>query len=91
MDEAEDDDQLRHVFDMDETLSLLLETGFRKAVSLLTLSDKGLLRSTLLDYHCMVKVKAEMDQFAQGLDVLGAHQLIKKFCVLSKPYFVHDG
>ena len=35
------------------------------------MSDKSALRSTLLDYHCMVKVKAQMDQFAEGLDELG--------------------
>ena len=36
----------------------------------------------------MVKVKAQMDQFAEGLDELGVMRLIRRFPELSKPLFV---
>ena len=52
------------------------------------MSDKLTLTSTLLDYHCMVKVKAQMDQFAEGLEELGVLMLIRRYPEVSKPLFV---
>lgn len=75
---------------MDEAAALLFETGYRKPTVQLTLSDKVAIKSSLLDYHCMIKVKAAMDQFAEGLDVLHVLQLIKRFPHLTKPMFVDD-
>ena len=34
-------------------------------------------KAALTNYHCMVKVRAAMDQFLEGLDVVG---------VVQKPY-----
>ena len=42
--------------------------------------------SALIDYHCMVKTKASIDQFTDGLG--WALQLIKKYPRLSEPLFV---
>ena len=75
---------------MDEAAALLFETGFRKPTVQLTVSDKITIKSSLLDYHCMIKVKAAMDQFAEGLDVLNVLQLIKRFHHLAKPMFVDN-
>ena len=60
-----DADELRAVFAIDEAAELILSTGFRKPLCSLALEDKASLKSILLDYHCMLKVKAEMDQFAE--------------------------
>ncbi len=52
------------------------------------MSDKPAIKSSLLDYHCMIKVKGAMDQFAEGLEELRVLQLIKRFPALTKPLFV---
>ena len=61
---AQDADDLCAVFAMNEAAELLLSTGFQKPICSLAMEDKECLRSVLLDYHCLLKVKAEMDQFA---------------------------
>ena len=69
---------MRNVLSMDEGLDLLTATGFRKAVSCLTLGDRHDVISALLDYHLMGKVKAEMDQFMEGLETLGFFDAVKR-------------
>ena len=54
------------------------------------MSDKGRVRSALVDYHCMLKVKSEMDAFAEGLQVLGVLTMIRMYPDLFKPLFVAD-
>ena len=71
MTEAENDDDIKLCFSIDEGASLLNETGYHKAVCSLKLSDRPALLGALLDYHLMIKVKAEMDQFKEGLQTLG--------------------
>lgn len=61
-------------------------TGFRKAVSTLTTDDRIALSTALLDYHLMVKVKMEMDQFSQGLQTFGTLDMIKTNPSLWAPY-----
>ena len=67
IDEAETDDDIKVLFNVDEALVV---TGYRKAVCSLRLKDKENLKAALLDYH-LIKVKAEMDQFGDGLADLG--------------------
>ena len=87
--EAEDSQDLKNAFFMDEALDLLTSTGFRKAVSSLTLADRQYLTSALLDYHLMGKVKAEMDQFIEGLSTLGFLDAVRKNPQVFQPFFVH--
>ena len=77
-------------FSIDEASDLLLETGYRKPLQQLCLLDKGALRSALLDYHCVLKVKAEMDQFKEGLTSLGVLNAITTYPALMKCMFVDD-
>lgn len=58
--EAESDLDIQNVFAMDEALSLLCDTGYRKAGSILTLNDRNDVIAALLDYHLMVKVNIHM-------------------------------
>ena len=67
---------------------MLFATGFRKAVCSLGVADKPVLKSSLIDYHCLLKVKAEMDQFADGLSSLGVLDAVKKQPDVMKPLFV---
>ena len=57
--DAQDADELRAVFAMAEAAELLLSTGFREPLCSLAMEDKECLRSAL-DYHCILKVKAEI-------------------------------
>ena len=75
---------------MDEAATVLLETGYRKAICRLELSDKISLRSTLVDYHCMLKVKALMDQFAEGLQELHVLDMMRKHSDIMRPFFVDE-
>ena len=91
VDDAQDADDLRTLFAMDESSELLLSTEFRKPLCRLAIEDRECLRSALLDYHCMLKVKAEMDQFAEGLMSLGVLEMVKHHPDLFAPLFVDDG
>ena len=91
IDDAQDADDLRAVFAIDESAELLLSTGFRKPICRLAIEDKECLRSVLLDYHCLLKVKAKMDQFAEGLKSLGVLEMVKCHPDLFAPLFIDDG
>lgn len=79
------------MFAMDEAAELLLSTGFRKPLCSLAMEDKECLRLVLLDYHCLLKVKAEMDQFAEGLKSLGVLYMMICHPDLFASYFDDDG
>ena len=79
------------VFGVDEVSALLMETGYRKPLIHLTVSDKPGLRAALLDYHCVLKVKAAMDQYAEGLQQLKVLDLMRKYPLLTNPFFISDG
>lgn len=56
----------------------------------LTLEDASMIKSSLIDYHCILKVKAEMDQFLEGLTSLGILDAIKSQPEVMKPLFVAE-
>jgi len=70
IDDIQNADDLRAVFVMNESAELLLSMWFQKPICRLAIQDKECLRSILLDYHCLLKAKAEMDQFAERLKSL---------------------
>ena len=72
-------------------MDLLIQTGFRKAISSLTLDDVENVSSALIDFHCMLKVKAAMDQFRDGLKCLGLLYMLEENPSLWKPLFVSSG
>ena len=88
---AENNDELRVLFAVDEALDLLAQTGFPKATCSLTLDDGKRLASALIDFHCMLKVKAAMDQFKDGLKAFGLLSLLEEKPALWKPLFVDCG
>ena len=88
MEDAENDDDVKVIFNVDEAADLLFATGFRKAVCNLGLQDVPIIKSSLIDYHCLLKVKAEMDQFLDGLSVLGILDAIRSKPDVMKPLFV---
>ncbi len=78
------------LFQNEVAIDLLLATGYRKALCSLCLEDRDSIQSALLDYHCMLKVKAEMDQFSEGLADVGVLKYVKKYPDLMKSLFICD-
>ena len=87
IDDSETDDDVKVLFNVDEAIDFLVVTGYRKAICNLGLQDKESLKAALLDYHCLLKVKAEMDQFINGLADVGVLEYVRKHPDLLKPLF----
>ena len=86
LEDAENDDDVKVIFNVDEAADLLYATGFRKAVCGLGLQHVSIIKSSLIDYHCLLKVeKAEMDQFLEGLSTFGILDAIKNKPDVMKP------
>lgn len=92
---AESDMKLRDVFDDDEGNGdnglLLLETGYRKPLSSLGCEDKPCIKKAIRDYHTLVKIKPELDQFSDGLETLNVLPMMKKYPSLMSSLFVDKG
>ena len=55
----------------------------------LTLNDRDEIVGVLTLYHTLIKVKAEIDQFVEGLQCLGIDWYIKQYPELMEPVFVN--
>ena len=80
---------MKGIFDNEENSTLLFETGYDKPIRELELDDVEGLKAALTDYHCMVKVKAAMDQFLEGLHMGGVAEYVKSHLELLKPLLQH--
>ena len=80
---------LQAIFDDSATADIVLETGYRKPLGTVTVSDKEEIIRVLKRYHTLIKVKAEIDQFIEGLQCLGIDHLIKEHPDLMEPLFVN--
>ena len=85
--QAENDDDTKLCFSIDEGASLLNETGYCRAVCSLKLSNRPAVLGALLDYHLMIEVKAEMDQF-KGLQTLGYLEVLQSNPSMWEEYFL---
>ena len=85
---AQSDEDVREIYCSGEELNLMTSTGLRKSVSSLTTGDRTMISKALLDYHLMTNIKAEMDQFRCGLEVLGSLDLMRSNPSLWEPYFI---
>lgn len=83
-------EELQSLFCRSEPESVLLETGYNKPLSLLTMEDLDNILSYIIDYHCLIKVKASMDQFIDGLISGGIMDNIRSHSQLLKPMFCPD-
>lgn len=70
-------------------MELLVATGFRKPVCSLKIADRPAILSALVEYHVMAKMKAEMDQFKEGLNVLGFLDTVKRNPDMWEPFFMY--
>ena len=75
--DSQSDEELQTIFLNPESLEFLSATGFRQSIIAIGLKDRSSLITCLTDHHCLLKVKAEMDQFLLGLASLGISERIK--------------
>ena len=78
---ATDSNEMQGIFcnEQDLNQSALSETGYMKPFEALTLDDKEEIISILMEYHCLVKPKACIDQFAEGLQSTGVLHYIRNY------------
>ena len=64
----ESDESLRVLFQSPDYEPVLLETGYRKPLASLQIADKTTIKQTL-KAQVLLQVKAEIDQFCDGLRI----------------------
>ena len=75
------------LFSVPEHESALLETGYSKPLHLICLEDKESIINMVTDYHCIIKPKAPMDQFLEGLECGDVAEAIKVYPAIMKSLF----
>ena len=73
----------------EEVVSRLVEAGYSKSSSQLSLSDRDI-ASSLVSFHFFLKMKAVMDQFREGLETSGLLHFMTKYTHLLRPLFVDE-
>ena len=61
---------MKVLFNIEEAADVLLITGYNTAICDLRVDDKVSLKAALIDHHCLLKVKVEMDDGLADCGVL---------------------
>ena len=69
-------------------MEILLESGYSKPITTITVSSKQELISTLIFHYTLYRNKAVLDQMKSGLNVLGVAQAMSKYQDILQPFFV---
>ena len=83
----ESDESLRVLFQNPEYELVLLETGYRKPLMTLQMADKTTIKQTL-KAQVLLRVKAELDQFCEGLRTYEVIEYTRKYPTLMAPRFM---
>lgn len=67
--------------------SLLLDSGFLKPFSAITLHDKTTIIDVVALHYVILRTKGELDQFSEGLGTCGVQQYIEKYPDLLREFF----
>ncbi len=76
---------------MSEYFAILLDCGFTKPSTSVVLADKMEIVQTISLHQVILRSKAELDQFAEGLDSCGVLKAITNFPGLTKTFFTIGG
>ena len=60
----------------EDAVSIITEAGYTRPLINVLISDKGMLLSLIVTYHLFIKSKAMMDQFREGLECAGVHNIL---------------
>lgn len=66
----------------------ILEAGYNKPVSSMTLTSKNEVCKSLKMHHCLLKAMGELDQLKSGLATLGVSNAMATYPKLMIPLFV---
>ena len=55
---------------------------------MMNFKSKEVILLYMTDYHCLLKVKAAMDQFVEGLEASGVHTMLKQYSLQLQEFFV---
>ncbi|XP_065892745.1 uncharacterized protein [Dysidea avara] len=90
--QADTDEKLRDIFvprdDKDDLSYLVTDTGYRIPLTCLKVADKANLCKAVREYHTIIKVLPEINQFGEGLEVLGVLTMVRKYPELLSLYFI---
>ncbi len=86
---AQDEDSLREV--AMSNLTILCDCGFTKPVVTLDLVDRITLIQTIALNHVLLRSKAELDSFCDGLKALGVLEAMRQDPVLLQGFFTQSG
>ena len=67
-----------------DIISRFVDAGFTSG---LTVNSMNEALSTLAFHHCVLSIKAEIDQFCSGLEPLGVLDAVRKYKEQFKPFF----
>ena len=85
--DADTAEDLRSLFTGDY-LDVIVQTGYRKPLMKLVLSDISKQLSIIIDFHTMAKSKSELDQLVQGSELLRFISMVRLHPVIWEPYFL---
>ena len=84
------DAALRILFEEERYQALLLETGYRKPLASLSIQDIPVIQGTLRNFYVLLRVKAEIDQFLEGLSSLGVLDEVRQHPMLMQPLLMSN-
>ena len=86
---ASDVDELRSL--AAKHCSLLVDSGYSKPLTTLTMADKISMVQTVTLHSVLLQTKAELDQFCSGLRALGVLDAIQEYSHLFRDFFTITG
>ena len=69
---------------------IFIDSGYSKHITAITLSERDNLLKIVKLHYCLLRTKADIDQFQLGLATLGVGNAIKAHPDLFEPMFVHN-
>ena len=76
---------------MTSNFNLLLDCGFVKPTTLVKLEDKVEIIQAIALNYAILRSKAELDQFCEGLQSCGVLDAIRKYPQLTRDFFTING
>ncbi len=72
-------------------ISTLIDCGFVKPYTTIKLKDKKEIVQAVALHHVILRCKAELDQFADGLNSCGVLRAIRCYSCFTRNYFTIEG
>ena len=71
--------------------STLLDCGFVKPATSVKMEDRVDIVHAIALHHVILRSKAEMDQFTEGLQTCGVLDVLRQYSTLTRDFFTIDG